>query len=74
MLEVILSDFTRLDSEANSSEAQAEEEYKNFMFESARDRALKAGAMANNDAKAMWTSIKEEIRLKVSQINEICPN
>jgi len=51
MLEVILSDFTRLDSETTSSEAQEEEEYRNYMFESARDRALKAGAINLKDGK-----------------------
>jgi len=51
MLEVILSDFTRLESEATSSEAQEEQEYRNWMFESARDRALKAGEVAQKDAK-----------------------
>jgi hypothetical protein len=51
MLEVILSDFTRLDSETTSGEAQELEEYKNYMFESARDRALKAGQMNLNDEK-----------------------
>jgi len=51
MLEVILSDFTRLDSETTASEAQEMEEYKNYMFESARDRAMKAGQMFQNDEK-----------------------
>jgi len=51
MLEVILSDFTRLDSETTASEAQEEEEYRNYMFESARDRALKAGAINLKDGK-----------------------
>jgi len=51
MLEVILSDFTRLDAETNAGEDQDLQTYKDFMFESAKDRALKAGAMANNEAK-----------------------
>jgi len=51
MLEVILSDFTRLDSETTSSEAQELEEYKNYMFESARDRALLAGQIQQKDQK-----------------------
>jgi len=51
MLEVILSDFTRLDSETTSSEAQEEQEYRNYMFESARDRAMKAGAIGLKDGK-----------------------
>jgi len=51
MLEVILSDFTRLDSETTASEAQELEEYKNYMFESARDRALLAGQIQQKDDK-----------------------
>jgi outer membrane murein-binding lipoprotein Lpp len=51
MLEVILSDFTRLDSETTASEAQELEEYKNYMFESARDRALLAGQIQQKEDK-----------------------
>jgi len=51
LLEVILSDFTRLESEATSNEAEEVESYKNFMFESAQDRALKAGMIMNKEAK-----------------------
>jgi len=51
LLEVILSDFTRLESEATSNEAEEVESYRNFMFESAQDRALKAGQIAHWEAK-----------------------
>merc|ERR1719230_1650534 len=51
MLEVILSDFTRLDSETDTSEAQQAEEYKNYMFESTKDRTLKANQINHNDEK-----------------------
>merc|ERR1719472_622465 len=40
-LEVILSDFSRLESETAAAEAQEEDEYKTFMFESKKDKALK---------------------------------
>merc|ERR1719506_3334063 len=40
-LEVILSDFTRLESETAAAEAAEAEEYKTFMFESKKDKALK---------------------------------
>merc|ERR1719181_1805950 len=40
-LEVILSDFARLESETTASEAEEEDEYKTFMFESKKDKALK---------------------------------
>merc|ERR1719207_446638 len=39
-LEVILSDFERLESETSAAEATEDEEYKNFMFESKKDKAL----------------------------------
>jgi len=42
-LEVILTDFARLESETAADEAQEEDEYKTFMFESKKDKALKEG-------------------------------
>jgi len=42
-LEVILTDFQRLESETAASEAEQEDEYKNYMFESKKDKALKEG-------------------------------
>merc|ERR1719217_860782 len=42
-LEVILTDFSRLESETTSSEAEEEDTYKTFMFESKKDKALKEG-------------------------------
>merc|ERR1719424_942535 len=40
-LEVILTDFSRLESETAASEAEEADEYKTFMFESKKDKALK---------------------------------
>jgi len=40
-LEVILTDFTRLESETSASEAEEDDAYKTFMFESKKDKALK---------------------------------
>jgi len=40
-LEVILSDFGRLESETSSDEATEDDEYKTFMFESEKSQALK---------------------------------
>merc|ERR1719379_2907000 len=45
-LEVILTDFSRLESDTTSEEATETEEYDNFMFESKKDVALK-----NNEKK-----------------------
>jgi len=49
MLEVIASDFSRLESETASSEEQAASEYKTFSSDSAVDRAAKAADMDNAD-------------------------
>jgi len=40
-LEVILTDFSRLESETSASEAEEDDAYKTFMFESKKDKALK---------------------------------
>merc|ERR1712241_1648184 len=40
-LEVILTDFARLESETAAAEAQEQDEYEKFMFESKKDKALK---------------------------------
>jgi len=40
-LEVILADFSRLESETSTDEAMEAEEYKTFTFESEKDQALK---------------------------------
>jgi len=40
-LEVILSDFSRLESETSAQESTESEEYKAYMFESEKDQALK---------------------------------
>merc|ERR1740130_2503548 len=40
-LEVILTDFSRLESETSASEAEEADEYKTFMLESKKDKALK---------------------------------
>merc|ERR1719198_2449709 len=40
-LEVILTDFARLESETTAAEEAAVEEFKTFMFESKKDKALK---------------------------------
>merc|ERR1719498_2358312 len=42
-LEVILTDFQRLESETAAAEAEQEDSYKNYMFESKKDKALKEG-------------------------------
>lgn len=47
-LEVIMSDFARLESETTTSEATEAEEFKNFMFESKKSVALKENEKEHN--------------------------
>jgi len=52
-LEVILSDFARLESETAATEATEAKEYDNFMFESKKDKALKENEIKHkNDKKS----------------------
>eukprot|EP00408_Alexandrium_pacificum_P003044 CAMPEP_0171230658 /NCGR_PEP_ID=MMETSP0790-20130122/39510_1 /TAXON_ID=2925 /ORGANISM="Alexandrium catenella, Strain OF101" /LENGTH=688 /DNA_ID=CAMNT_0011696877 /DNA_START=86 /DNA_END=2152 /DNA_ORIENTATION=+ len=49
-LEVILTDFTRLESETSTSEATEQDQYDKFMFESKKDKALKENESKHKDA------------------------
>jgi prefoldin subunit 5 len=51
MLEVIESDFARLESDTKSSEATAQKEYDTFMSESKVDKAEKATSIEHKTAK-----------------------
>jgi hypothetical protein len=51
MLEVIQSDFARLESETTMSESQAETEYDNFMGDSAVDKAQKTKDIDHKQTK-----------------------
>jgi len=67
-LEVILSDFARLESETSTDEAMETDEYKNFMFESEKDQALKNNEMKHKTEKKTSTeselhSAQEELKL-----------
>merc|ERR1712232_453870 len=48
-LEVILSDFARLETETTSSEDQAQEQYSTFMDESEEDLAVKATEISHKE-------------------------
>jgi len=50
MLEVIHSDFVRLESETTASEAEAEQSYDQFMSDSKADKETKQEDMKNKDA------------------------
>jgi outer membrane murein-binding lipoprotein Lpp len=67
-LEVILSDFARLESETSTDEAMETDEYKTFMFESEKDQALKTNEMKHKTEKKTSTesglhSAQEELKL-----------
>jgi chromosome segregation ATPase len=51
MLEVIESDFARLESDTKASEATAQKEYDEFMTESKTDKASKASSIEHKTAK-----------------------
>jgi hypothetical protein len=63
-LEVILTDFSRLESETTASEAEEEDEYKTFMFESKKDKALK-----ENESK-LKSGTKTDKESALQQANE----
>jgi hypothetical protein len=48
-LEVILSDFARLEAETASSEATESDNYQNFMHESKKDKALKENEIGHKE-------------------------
>jgi len=49
-LEVILTDFTRLESETTTAEATEQDQYKKLMFESRKDKALKQNESKHKEA------------------------
>merc|ERR1712159_719948 len=51
MLEVIQSDFARLESETKAAEATAQKEYDNFMTESKVDKSAKSSDIEHKTAK-----------------------
>lgn len=48
-LQVILSDFARLEAETASAEATEADNYKNFMFETKKDKALKENEIGHKE-------------------------
>merc|ERR1719356_1879931 len=69
-LEVILTDFTRLEAETMASEAAELAEYKKYMHESEKDKALKENEMKhkNERIKAQTSALHEaEEQLQINQ-------
>merc|ERR1719421_2045325 len=74
-LEVILSDFSRLESETASAEAEEEEEYKNFMFESKKDKALKENEIklksgTKTDKESALQQANEDLKVTKEQLDK----
>jgi len=74
-MEVILTDFVRLESETASSEAAELDEHKRYMFESQKDRALKDNEKGHKDAKRKDTesalaATEEELKLTQAALDK----
>lgn len=65
-LEVILSDFARLEAETTNSESTEEEDYEKYMFESKKDKALKE----NDKSHKEETKVNKESELHSTE-NEL---
>lgn len=68
ILEVIFSDFSRLESDTFTQESMEAEEHKTFMFESEKDEALKQNDVKHKTAKttskqSALGSAEEELKL-----------
>merc|ERR1719311_144100 len=84
-LEVILTDFSRLESETTTMEAEEEDSYKKFMFESKKDKALKEGEIklksgtktdkesALADANANLKTTQEQLDAAVAYYDKLKP-
>eukprot|EP00403_Amphidinium_massartii_P026932 CAMPEP_0178403386 /NCGR_PEP_ID=MMETSP0689_2-20121128/17340_1 /TAXON_ID=160604 /ORGANISM="Amphidinium massartii, Strain CS-259" /LENGTH=685 /DNA_ID=CAMNT_0020024335 /DNA_START=173 /DNA_END=2230 /DNA_ORIENTATION=+ len=74
-LEVILTDFTRLESETAATEEQEQSEYEKFMFESKKDKALKEnekGHKANTktDKESALQTAKEDLKMSQEALDK----
>jgi len=74
-LEVILTDFVRLQSETEASEQAEVNEFKKFMFESEKDKALKDNERGHKeekkkDTEAANAATVEELKLTQNQLDK----
>jgi len=74
-LEVILSDFQRLESETAAAEEQESESYKEFMFESKKNKALKENEIklkseTKTDKESQLQQAQEDLKVTQQQLNE----
>jgi len=75
MLEVVLSDFARLDSETSSAEDQAEAAREKFMAESNEDLAVKGAEVEHKESKKqqkeeLLRSSKKELGLTQEELSQ----
>lgn len=74
-LEVILTDFSRLESETATSEQAEADTYDKFMFESKKDRALKENEKGHksekrSDSEQALAQTEEELKLTQAQLDK----
>jgi len=74
-LEVILTDFSRLESETAAAEAEEEDEYKTFMFESKKDKALKENEIklksgTKSDKESALTQAQADLKTTKEQLDK----
>merc|ERR1719291_1557158 len=74
-MEVVLTDFTRLESDTTTSEAAEQEEFEKFMFESKKDKALKENEMGQksskkSDSQDSLDKTEEELKLTQAQLDK----
>jgi len=74
-LEVILTDFARLETETATSEATEQEDYSNYMFESKKDKALKENGKAHKqgtkvDKESELHSTEGELKVTQEQLDK----
>jgi len=86
MLEVILSDFARLENDTTAAEEQAKEEYDKFMFDSKMDKAMKANDIKHKtekkgksetalaDAKKNLANAQEELDAALAYYEKLKPS
>lgn len=73
-LEVILSDFSRLESETSAEESAEDEEFKTYMFEAEKDHALKMNDKKHKDQtkidkESALHSTQEELKITQEALN-----
>jgi len=74
-LEVILADFARLEAETSSAEATEVDEFKKYMFESEKDKALKENEINHkdnrkSDKESALHSATEELKATQDQLQK----